>query len=499
MPADKDHLEGKRVSERYRIKKVEKWTEHSTFCSAEDMATSSLVRLILLSPSLIKDEKQFAKKMQEFQSLKDKKLLAVIAEGRSSDGDFFLATENLDSSYTALDQVLKKQALPLQDAFSLIKQIVAGLHYLNRETAQIALPFPQQIFVSGKEQQMQPKINLIALLDSGVGPSLLIPEEMSHLERSRYLPPEIINGKKADERSQIYMLSAFLYQLLCGHALFDSDDIVELESQHLCLEPKRIHEQRPDLYIDPRFEAVILKGLKKDPAERQHSLLQFKDELTEALSSRPFNKKRVKQAAAVLILGLSAFAAFQFSGLSTLIPGINPGDTADTNTVVDELDPKIPQQDSGSFLERKKELDRLLLMIPDSAKELDFIKLSGSEKKELAAGDYVCNGIELSEKSTLTAEGKVRLWIKGRGKAPAVFSLKDSASLSAEKNADDFTVYYCSISDMQMSGSSVLRADVLAPLALLDAKDQARIIGPFQSNGQKLEGNASFLSSDEGN
>lgn len=81
-----------------------------------------------------------------------------------------------------------------------------------------------------------------------------------------YLAPEQALGKEIDGRADLYALGVMLYELTTGQLPFTGDDLFTIVSQHLhaAVVPPSTH--RPDL--PPALEAVILKLLAKEPAER---------------------------------------------------------------------------------------------------------------------------------------------------------------------------------------------------------------------------------------
>jgi len=66
---------------------------------------------------------------------------------------------------------------------------------------------------------------------------ILVQNPLNALQTACYTPPECIKGKVPDTRSQIYTLGCLLYRLLTGVLPFESDDLVELQSQQLCVAP----------------------------------------------------------------------------------------------------------------------------------------------------------------------------------------------------------------------------------------------------------------------
>ncbi len=104
----------------------------------------------------------------------------------------------------------------------------------------------------------------------------------------RYMSPEQVRGETVDGRSDIYSLGITLYEAVVGHTPFDGETHFAIMSQHLSNEPK------PPLQMGARisseFDAVILKALEKEPADR----FATAEEMAKALRHTP-EGKRTKQ------------------------------------------------------------------------------------------------------------------------------------------------------------------------------------------------------------
>jgi hypothetical protein len=97
---------------------------------------------------------------------------------------------------------------------------------------------------------------------------------------AQYMSPEQaagVTGEQIDARSDIYSLGMVVYELLTGRVAFLGDSWTAIVSQQLHAQPPAPRSLRPD--IPPSVEAVILKALQKDRANRQQSALEFAREL----------------------------------------------------------------------------------------------------------------------------------------------------------------------------------------------------------------------------
>ena len=92
-----------------------------------------------------------------------------------------------------------------------------------------------------------------------------------------YISPEQARGEEPDARSDLYSLGVVLYELLVGRPPFSGDTAIATALQHVNKEPAPPRSIRAGL---PRpLEAVVLKALSKDPADRPPSAEAMRDEL----------------------------------------------------------------------------------------------------------------------------------------------------------------------------------------------------------------------------
>src|SRR5262245_37097163 len=95
----------------------------------------------------------------------------------------------------------------------------------------------------------------------------------------KYMSPEQAEGRPIDYRADIYALGVVLYELLVGRPPFVADTPVGLLLKHISEPPAPFSRVRPDLNIDPRVEAIVMKSLEKNPDRRQQIVGELANEL----------------------------------------------------------------------------------------------------------------------------------------------------------------------------------------------------------------------------
>jgi eukaryotic-like serine/threonine-protein kinase len=108
-------------------------------------------------------------------------------------------------------------------------------------------------------------------------------EDGAVLGTPRYMAPEQIDGKPADERTDIFAFGLVLYEMLTGRHAFEARSVASVMAGILEREPTPISALKP--LTPPALEQVVLTCLAKDPAERWQSVRELKHAL--AWASRP--------------------------------------------------------------------------------------------------------------------------------------------------------------------------------------------------------------------
>jgi serine/threonine protein kinase len=100
-----------------------------------------------------------------------------------------------------------------------------------------------------------------------------------------YMAPEQVTGSKVGPAADRYALATIAYEMLTGVIPFDGEGLLELLYAHVHREPTPPSARNHSL--GPRVDAVIMRGLAKDPGARWESCTAMVDALSAALARRP--------------------------------------------------------------------------------------------------------------------------------------------------------------------------------------------------------------------
>lgn len=139
---------------------------------------------------------------------------------------------------------------------------------------------PDNILIDRNGEAVVADFGLARALSSSAGTSAT----SQVLGTPHYFSPEQARGLELDGRSDLYSLGATLYRAATGSVPFDGSDWYAVARHHIESPPRPPRELNPDLSSE--FEAVVLKLLAKDPANRFETATQVVDALL-SLPSAP--------------------------------------------------------------------------------------------------------------------------------------------------------------------------------------------------------------------
>ena len=98
-----------------------------------------------------------------------------------------------------------------------------------------------------------------------------------------YMSPEQIRMETLTQQTDIYSLGVTMYRLLTGRLPFRASTQAGLSYAILNTDAKRAASLRPEL--PPLLDAIVMKAMSRDPAERYQSWLEFGKDLSQAFVS----------------------------------------------------------------------------------------------------------------------------------------------------------------------------------------------------------------------
>ncbi|HEY6822712.1 MAG TPA: serine/threonine-protein kinase [Burkholderiales bacterium] len=239
---------------------------------AKDTFTGREVALKTIEPEVFRDPEFGAVYKQQFQneaSLAGKVRhphIVSIYDAMAGDDSGYLAMELVTggdlSQYAKPDKLL-----PIADVLQIGFKCCGALDYAYREVGIVHRDIkPANIMVS--------KGTDVKIADFGAAflrKSQAV--QTTAMGSPFYMAPEQIEGKDPTFHSDMYSLGVVMYELLTGKRPFSANSLEELVQKILTEEPPPPSSLR--LALPKEIDAVVMRAMKKDPAERYGTWAQF--------------------------------------------------------------------------------------------------------------------------------------------------------------------------------------------------------------------------------
>jgi len=133
----------------------------------------------------------------------------------------------------------------------------------------------------------------VKLLDFGIARDADLPSE-TRLTRTgyfvgtlQYVAPEALSGELVDGRADIYSLATITYYMLTGRHPYTARRPRELFQQLLTGSPEPMSRAVADARFPPALEAAVMRGLARDPSQRQPTVMAFAAEVAAGVGPPP--------------------------------------------------------------------------------------------------------------------------------------------------------------------------------------------------------------------
>jgi len=309
---------GKVLKNRYRIIAKLGVGGMGVVYQAVDEQTNQLVAIKTLPPTLAVD-KEFVRRFQrEAEALAqlDHPNIVKLIETFEEDDSHYIVMEYIDGM--TLTQLLAYGPLSVERARDIALQVCDALAYAHSRGIIHRDIKAGNIMVT--------KEGVVKVTDFGIArmvTATLLTRTGGGFVSPQTVPPEVVKGEKADNRSDVYSLGVVLFQMLTGRLPFQGEEPLALAYQHVNVPPPQPRQFNPQIPKD--LEAVVLRALAKDRRTRYQSINAFAADIRRgALASRvevepptiaaPPTKRRLSSALAwgigigLVVLALVAVA-----------------------------------------------------------------------------------------------------------------------------------------------------------------------------------------------
>src|SRR5213594_2356355 len=169
----------------------------------------------------------------------------------------------------------REKHLPIEEGVGLASSVASALDYAHRHGVIHRDIKPENILFQDGEAVVA-DFGIALALSAAAGSRLT--ETGLSLGTPQYMSPEQATGDRViDARSDIYSLSAVLYEMLAGEPPHTGPTVQSVIAKVVTDRPRPLRQLRES--VPPHVEAAVLKALAKVPADRFQTAAEFVDAL----------------------------------------------------------------------------------------------------------------------------------------------------------------------------------------------------------------------------
>ncbi len=255
-----------------------------------DVAIKTLRTDLARDPSF---QARFRREAQSAASLNHPAIVAVYDTGeedRGSERVPFIVMEYVEG-HTLRDVLNTERRLPWRQALGIAAKICPALDYSHRQGIVHRDIKPANVMLTADDA--------VKVMDFGIARAVTassanMTQTAAVMGTAHYLSPEQARGESVDARSDVYSTGCLLYELVTGTPPFTGDSPVAVAYQHVRADPvppSRVIDDLP-----PAVDAIVLKAMAKNPANRYQSAAEMGRDCERALAGSPVTATPVLDA-----------------------------------------------------------------------------------------------------------------------------------------------------------------------------------------------------------
>lgn len=266
----------------------------------EPTVEKRLLAIKVMRPQLAREARfvdMFNREGQLAMMLRNRCIVDTLEIGRI-EGRHYIAMEYIGGR--DLTQVLRRcqetnQRIPVPHAVYIAARIAEGLHFAHTLTDTDGRPLN---IVNRDVSPSNVRLSYdgdVKLLDFGIAQALMkFTSEIGVLKgKFSYMSPEQIRGMPLDARTDVFSTGIILHEMLTTEKLFRGD------TEFALMEKVRKAEVAPPSHfnrrVTPEIDAIVLKALARDVADRYQSAAQLAADLDALISGYRFDPKELRQ------------------------------------------------------------------------------------------------------------------------------------------------------------------------------------------------------------
>jgi serine/threonine-protein kinase len=273
------------LSDRYELGETLGYGGMSEVHRGRDVRLDRDVAVKVLRADLARDpqfQHRFRREAQNAAALNHPAIVAVYDTGETV-SDYgplpYIVMEYVEGR-TLRDIVKTEGPMDEQRAMETMADICAALDFSHRNGIIHRDVKPANVMINNDGAVKVMDFGIARALADGQG----VTQTAAVVGTAQYLSPEQARGELVDARSDVYAAGCVLYELITGEPPFTGDSPVAVAYQHVREDPIPPSRQNPD--VSAALDAVVLKAMSKNPANRYQSAAEMRTDLVRVLSGQ---------------------------------------------------------------------------------------------------------------------------------------------------------------------------------------------------------------------
>lgn len=274
------------LSNRYELGDTLGYGGMSEVHRGRDVRLGRDVAVKVLRADLARDpqfQERFRREAQNAAALNHPAIVAVYDTGEThtEHGPLpYIVMEFVDGR-TLRDLVKTEGPLPGKRAMEIMADVCAALDFSHRHGIVHRDVKPANAMIT--------RNGAVKVMDFGIARAVAdgqaaVTQTAAVIGTAQYLSPEQARGEAVDARSDVYAAGCVLFELLTGEPPFTGDSPVAVAYQHVREDPKPPSALNPR--VSPALDAIVLKAMAKNPANRYQSAAEMRGDLVRVLSGQ---------------------------------------------------------------------------------------------------------------------------------------------------------------------------------------------------------------------
>ncbi|SDN26525.1 Stk1 family PASTA domain-containing Ser/Thr kinase [Allokutzneria albata] len=274
------------LSNRYELGETLGYGGMSEVHKGKDVRLGRDVAIKVLRADLARDPQfqiRFRREAQNAASLNHPAIVAVYDTGetQTEHGPLpYIVMEFVDGK-TLRDIVKTEGPLHGRRAMEVMADVCAALDFSHRHGIVHRDVKPANVMIT--------RGGAVKVMDFGIARAVAdgqaaVTQTAAVIGTAQYLSPEQARGEAVDARSDVYAAGCVLFELLTGEPPFTGDSPVAVAYQHVREEPKPPSSLNPQ--VPQVLDAIVLKAMSKNPANRYQSSGEMRGDLVRVLSGQ---------------------------------------------------------------------------------------------------------------------------------------------------------------------------------------------------------------------